>query len=226
MDQPNQPSPPAGPSQPTTPSPGPAAAASSRASEPASATSSGPGFIADNGPVFDPERAAAAAPPAAEPEAPAPIEWEEDTVKSILLLKGRALHAGIGVADQDWRYTELDLAAIAPPLTRIANRYEPVQRLAKHADPLILLFAFGGYGVRSLEERAAALRELAAGDVETIEPLDEVEELAVPINASPQAPAPTPTAVPQQYAPSAPAGPPQEAQVDAGDLQWKTGAPA
>ena len=222
---------PESPSKTPSPSPSDPAGASSPASATASRSES-PGFIGDAGPEFDPERAAAEPSPAPAPAEPAPlIEWEEDTVKALLTLKGRALHAGIGVADEDWRYTELDLAAIAPPLTRIANRYEPVQRLAKHADPLILLFALGGYGVRSLEERAAVLRALEPeADVEPIEPAAD-PEFTVPLQPpTPETPARQTQARSTQGPPSVPAQPPAprpprpaEADLDPQAVEWRVG---
>jgi hypothetical protein len=208
------------PSQPQSPSPSSPAAASSPASGTAS-RSEPPGFIGDAGPQFDPERAAAEPSPAAPAPEPAPlIEWEEDTIRALLTLKGRALHAGIGVADDDWRYTELDLAAIAPPLTRIANRYEPVQRLAKHADPLILLFALGGYGVRSLEERAAVLRALEPeADTVPIEPLEEPGFTVPPQPPTPQGPPPANAQAPPPRPPR-----PAEADVDPEAVNWQVGS--
>ncbi|MFI4950661.1 MAG: hypothetical protein ACHP7A_06450 [Caulobacterales bacterium] len=215
-----------------SPSPSPSPEGAAAVSSPGSATdspSSPPPFIADAGPPFDPEAAAAEPPPAPprEPEAPANlIQWEQDTVEALLMLKGRAMHAGIGVAEHDWRYTELDLAAIAPPLTRIANRYEPVQRLAKHADPLILLFAVGGYGVRSLEERAAVLRLLEPEDTVEIQPADETAiNAGVEQVPSPGAAAPTRWATSAQPgAAPAPAPPPRpaEADIDPNAVTWET----
>lgn len=212
---------------PPSPSPSdPGAADSSAASSAASPTSSG-GFIADPGPTFDPEAAAAAPPPPIQDAEPvAAIEWEQDTLESLLTLKGRAMHAAIGVGEDDWRYTELDLKAIAPPLTRIANRYEPIQRLAKHADPLVLFFAFGGYAVRSLEERAAVLRALEPADVEEIPPLSDDE----PINGPGTAPAGTPPPPPTPpvgstghvAVPPAPPAPVQQADVDVEATEWST----
>lgn len=205
------------PTRPQSPSPPPSPeAASSRVSAKASPPE-GPGFIADAGPAFDPERVATElppAPPTPEAEQVPLIQWEQDTVEALLRLKGRAIHAGIGVAEDDWHYTELDLAAIAPPLTRICNRYEPVARLARHADPLLLALALGGYTVRSLEERAEVLRELEALDVSPIEPVDG----EVAINGVPAAPPQPPRPAGQYSAPAEPAA------VDPEDLDWSTGA--
>lgn len=206
----------------------PSPAADSSAVSATGSASESPSFFGDAGPQFDPELAAAegppVAPPAAEPKAL--IEWEQDTIEALLGLKGRALHAAIGVAEEDWRYTELDLAAIAPPLTRICNRYEPVQRLAAHADPLLLGMALFGYGVRSLEERAAMLRSLEAADTVPIEPLEE----AAPPPAPPTPPRQTQHQPSVQGPPPAPASPtppapprPGEADVDPELVDWTVG---
>src|SRR3954447_26889334 len=132
--------------------------------EGASSTASVPGsdsdpLVGDAGPAFDPD-----SPPAPEqpPLAAAEIleglpEWEEEVIGNLLGLKGRVLHALAGVAAEDWLYTELDLAAIVPPLVRILNRYEPPRRYAGHADPIMVAFGVGGYGLRSVIERQQAL---------------------------------------------------------------------
>lgn len=180
--------------------PPPDEAASSRASGRASRSESS--FIGDAGPEFDPEAAPPPPPPVREAEPPPLIEWEPETIEALLRLQGRGLHAAVGVAEQDWLHTELDLAAIAPPLTRICNRYEPIQRLARYSDPLTLAFALGAYGVRSLEER----REVLSGHEDT-EPIAPAEEAA--INAEPP-----PTPAPRQASgyPSAAGGPPRTMQ--------------
>jgi hypothetical protein len=176
-------------------------------------------------------------PPTPEPAAGQVVQWEEDTIRALLTLKGRGLHAAIGVAEEDWRYTELDLAAIAPPLARICNRYEPIQRFAKYSDPLTLAFAFGAYGVRSLEERQQELRaqeELDAGTA-PIEPLGP-EDAVPPPSPPPQAPAPprqaanfpaTTTGPPPMQPSEGPAPPlpprPAEAPVDPTAVEWQVG---
>lgn len=212
--------------------PSPSEAASSPASGRASQSDS---FIADAGPAFDPEAAGAEMPPPAPAGAePAEfVQWEEDTIEALLGLKGRALHAAVGVAEQDWRYTEVDLAAIAPPLTRICNRYEPIQRLAKYSDPMTLAFALGAYGVRSLEERQAELREEEGYEPDT-RPIPPAEEPPVPPGPGPAPPPrqassfPTTTAVPPpsaqpSEAPAPPAPRPAEAGVDPAEVEWQVG---
>lgn len=229
------------PKEPSEPSPSPASAPppSEADSSPASgrASQSEPGgFIADAGPAFDPEAAGAEMPPPAPTAEPAElVQWEERTIEALLGLKGRALHAAAGVAEQDWRYTEVDLAAIAPPLTRICNRYEPIQRLAKYSDPMTLAFALGAYGVRSLEERQAELRLRGEEDEGAAMPIAAEEE----VTPAPQAPAPPPrqasnfpttTAVPAAPAQPAEAAPPPprpprpaEAEIDPTAFQWEVG---
>lgn len=119
-------------------------------------------FLSDSGPEFTPGEEA---PPQPEPEAPAEpefepvIEWNPEVIEHLLKMKGQALHGAFGVAEADWLYTSADLEAIAPPLTRIANRYDAVRRLAKHADPLAVLVGLSGYSRRSLRERREVLEE-------------------------------------------------------------------
>jgi hypothetical protein len=237
------------PLEPASPPPSPESAPSpsERDSSPALSTGSSPdagSFIEDAGPEFDPEAAAEEMPPpptAADRSLEAMVQWEEDTIAALLSLKGRGLHAAIGVTEEDWRYTELDLAAIAPPLTRICNRYEPIQRLAKYSDPMTLAFALGAYGVRSLEERQAELKRRAlayeegGGDGTTVIP--PADEPPVPPAAAPTpAPAPRqaasfPTSAPGPAPPMQPSeGPapvgeprPGEAPIDPAAVEWKVG---
>jgi hypothetical protein len=94
--------------------------------------------------------------------------WEQETVEQFLRGAGAGLHMLAGVCERDWLMTQADLERIAPPLTRIANRYEPVLRLSPMADPLLVAHGFALYGWRSALERKRALRdlqdELAGGD--------------------------------------------------------------
>lgn len=142
-----------------------AAAADSPPSPRASSAASA--FVGDPGPDFEPGNARegfeAPEPGGADLHAPPPAElgWEEDSVRSILTAKGAAIHALAGVAEEDWLYTEADLAAIAPPLTRILNRYPVTQAAAGAGDELAVVIAFGGYGMRSWAERKAMLDALA-----------------------------------------------------------------
>lgn len=211
----------------------PSAEASSRGSGRAS-QSDLPAFIGDPGPAFDAEAAAAEPPPvppgAAAQEAPAElVQWEEEVIGGLLGMQGRLLHAGAGVAESDWLYTELDLAAIAPPLTRIANRYEPVRQYAKFGDPITLATALISYATRSLLERRSALDALGGdGGTRPIPPAGE--------ETPPAAGAPTPETAPRQAPPGPPPpmqpseGPaavspprPAEAAVDPTAVEWRVG---
>lgn len=237
---PEQPS----PASPRASDPAPSGEGSSPVSPPASETSE---FVADPGPAFDPETAPPATPinagvPRTPPpaEAPAPIVWEEDTVEALLKLKGRGLHAALGVGEQDWLYTELDLAAIAPALTRICNRYEPIAQLAQHSDPLLLAFAFGGYGLRSIEERRRVLAaEYPDDDGGVPEEALPSPETAVPVAPPPAPAAPTPPrqsanfptgpggpppAQPTEQRPPAPPPRPAEAPIDPQAVDWQVQA--
>lgn len=210
----------------------PSEAASSPASARASASEAA-SFIGDPGPAFDAEAAAAEPPPEpvppAGPSAEPDVQWEETVVRSILGIQGRFLHAGIGVSEQDWLHTDLDLAAIAPPLTRIFNRYEPIRRYAAHADPITVAVGVSGYATRSLLERRRELadqEEHEGGEVE-VEPLAPMTAPAPAPRAAgqfPTAPAGAPPP-PPPAAPRAPAPPPRpaEAPVDPAALDWRVG---
>jgi hypothetical protein len=154
----------------------PTPAAESQQEEPSSAqeavsadsstASSAASFISDPGPDFEPgnEREGFEAPePGSSLHAlPSPEPgWEEDTVRSILTAKGGAIHAVAGVAEEDWLYTEADLAAIAPPLTRILNRYPVTQAAAGTGDELAVVIGLSGYTMRSWAERKAEIEALA-----------------------------------------------------------------
>lgn len=189
---------------PKGPSPAPAAEEPSTASPAASATPSAsePGLVADPGPEFDAEAAAEQPPPEGRPiEEVAPEEeyWEEKVIAGLLRAQGKLLHAGIGVAEQDWRYTAEDLEDIVAPATRICNRYIP--QLAKYADPAVLAGALMTYATRSLTERKEALAEQA--------PEPDTEEIPPADTSAGQAPPPAPEPKP------APAGAFPDARVPA-----------
>jgi hypothetical protein len=164
------------PSASPSPSPSPAAAADS---SPGSSTASDAGLVADAGPVFDPNEVdddRTAPPELDEPNSPAwtPDDlWDEQRVRSVLQAKGLVLHGLLAVdpSSDEWSYTDDDLSAIAPPLTRILNRYDATRAAAAAGDELAVAVGFGGYAIRSYGQRKAALamlelaqqRERAAG---------------------------------------------------------------
>jgi hypothetical protein len=144
---------------------GDAAADSSRASSASSATSSADPFQGHRGPGFDPESAPEPGAPGAGPEPP-PIplpELEVETVRDLLLTAGDGAHAIFGVGEFDWAMTQRDLERIAPPLTRIVNRYPGVARLASHSDEAAVAIGSGLYAWRSMLERRAVLEARRSG---------------------------------------------------------------
>jgi hypothetical protein len=156
-------------------------------------------------------------------------------IGSLLGVKGRLLHATIGVSEQDWQYTDLDLQAIAPPLTRICNRYEPIRRYARYGDPITLATALAAYGTRSLLERSQELQARAAeGDTVPIAPAGEegfptpgAETPATPPRQAGSFPTSTPGPPPpmQPSEGPAPVPPPRpgEAPVDPAAVDWEVG---
>jgi hypothetical protein len=95
--------------------------------------------------------------------------WEQETVEQFLMGFGAGTHMLIGAAEKDWLMTKRDLARIAPPLTRIMNRWEPAVRMSPYADPLLVAHGFALYGWRSGLERNRALRDAAAAEGEVID---------------------------------------------------------
>lgn len=155
------------PSETPNPSPGPAPSAGS------STGSSAGRFAVDPGPAFDAgDRPQTEPAPAPEPEAaPADVDlWDERRVRALLTAKGAVLHGLVAVdkGSTEWSYTEADLAAIAPPLTAILNRYEPTRAAAHAGDELALVVGLAGYAGRSIRERREALAQLADVEPEPI----------------------------------------------------------
>jgi hypothetical protein len=114
----------------------------------------------------EPAAPAAAAPPAdggevalAEPLLDPDEKWIEEGVREHLVMVGSGVHELWGKADSDWEMSERDLERIAPPLTRLLNRYEPARRLSAASDPLLLGYGTTLYAYRSLLQRRAALAE-------------------------------------------------------------------
>lgn len=173
-------------------------------------------FIEDAGPGFDPDAAAAGADQvrAAEDAAAREVGVEaypglppvtEEQVHSVLFTAGDGVHAVAGVGEYDWVMTQRDLDRIAPPLTRVLNRYDAAKVAAAYSDEFALLMGVGLYGWRSMLERVAVLRAQ-----------DESSE-GPPRAPRPVAPAPPPPGRPPAPEPSpAPAPPPAPVAAPAG----------
>jgi hypothetical protein len=140
--------------------------ASSRDSSGTSRPTTTSPYIAGPGPGFDPSSAPPPPPDVGEEPDVAGFQagWEEEQVHDWLLNAGGLGHAAFGVAEQDWSMTQADLKRIAPPLTRILNRFEPAAALAAYSDPAAVAMGFGMYGWRSALERTAVLRARARAE--------------------------------------------------------------
>ena len=130
-------------------------------------------FLADPGPEFDPKRAPAA--PEVEPELVAVEEWEEKQVRELLTLQGEIAHAFLSAGEDDkdtWIHTERDLNAIAPPLTRIMNRYDAMRAAAAAGDEILLASAVSRYGARNYIKRRRYIAAIRAAEPQPITGVD------------------------------------------------------
>lgn len=129
-------------------------------------------FLADPGPAFDPELSPAAPEVQLEDELVAePEGWREETIRNLLETQGRATHAllRVGPADTEtWKHTEDDLRSIAPPLTRMLNRYDATRAAAAAGDEIALGAALATYGARNYSKRRRLLAQLHAQEPEPI----------------------------------------------------------
>lgn len=224
------------PGKKATPPPTPPPAAEARSAEEDSSRGSGRAsasepVVADPGPEFDPT----APPPLEQPPLEEPgaetaaVLWEEQAISDLLGIKGRVLHAALGAAEEDWIYTELDLAAIAPPLTRICNRYDPVRQYAGYGDPITVAVGMAGYFTRSVMERRVALAQEAPAPTE--HPIPPAESFAheEPVDRTPPPPPGPPpprqaTALPPQGTGSrtaTPPPPPPPGAINAEEVAWE-----
>lgn len=148
-------------------------------------------FVDDPGPGFNPEEAAAGAEQVRNQEEAEQRQAGLDAftiepvaeakVRAVLFNVGDGVHAVAGVGEYDWVMTQRDLDRIAPPLTRILNRYDTTRAIAAYSDELAVALGVGLYGWRSALERVAVLRAQEAEGPPPPEP-----------PPAPRAPAPAP----------------------------------
>ena len=182
-----------------------ASSPSSAAPSPAATRTVRSHFFEDPGPAFDAGRAAEEAAPEPPPEPPALLdEFHEDQVRSLLEAQGAAVHWAVAVEKEsdEWLYTKADLGAIAPPLTRILNRYDATRAMAGAADEGALVIGLTGYITRSYRARRAALARRA-----------EAPPVPVSGHAAEVADDATPDLAPGLFTPPEPAGPAPPAQT-------------
>lgn len=124
-------------------------------------------FVSDAGPAFDPKTAPAAPEPDADLREEGALfeEWDEGRIREFLELQGEVMHAILAVDELDedtWIHTEKDMRAIAPPLTRILNRYDVTRAAAAAGDEILLASAVARYGSRNYIRRRRHLARIAA----------------------------------------------------------------
>ena len=122
--------------------------------------------------------------------------WIEDSVRDHLKLVGDGLHMMLGKDHPTaYKMCQEDLDRIAPPLTRIMNRYESLAQFGVVSDPLLLAEGTVLYAGRSMlqvraakraaEERREAQREPLEGRV-VPGPWDEKAPPAAPDDEIPE----------------------------------------
>jgi hypothetical protein len=110
-------------------------------------------------PEMTAEDAAAAQNAGGEVLAPEHPGWELEHMELLLNGIGEGLHLLWGIDDEDWKMTRRDLERMAPPMQRIANRYEPTLRASAYADPIMLGYGGTLYVWRNVLLRARLLRD-------------------------------------------------------------------
>lgn len=157
------------PSPPQSPSPGPTrptttvAASDGAERSGSSRADSSADWIADAGPAFDPR--AAPAPPTVELDEPEPDGWDVERIREGLELAGETAHWLFNGGPEDeetWLMTQQDLRAIAPPLTRVLNRYDATRAAAAAGDEALLTAALVRYGARNYTRRRYHIRQTQA----------------------------------------------------------------
>jgi hypothetical protein len=124
-------------------------------------------FFEEPGPEFDPD-AGPTDPTFSEDEDPLVEEgWKESTIKELLATQGELVHFLLRVGDDEldpdsWKHTQEDLRRIAPPLTRMLNRYDVTKAAAVAGDEASLAAALAAYGGKNYIQRRRLLAQLAA----------------------------------------------------------------
>jgi hypothetical protein len=165
---------------------------------------SGDDLIGDAGPEFDPQTA----PPSPELEeideelAELDEGWLEEQIRDLLVTQGSATNWLLRITpdDDSWIHTQEDLRSIAPPLTRILNRYDATRAAAAAGDEVALGAALFNYAARNYTKRRRIIARLQAIE----EPVSGVPAGDyVPHGAPAPAPAPGPE-VYDEFDPDAP----------------------
>lgn len=81
------------------------------------------------------------------------------------MTQGNVTHAIFKVGPDDketWKQTEEDLHAIAPPMTRLLNRYDVTRAAAAAGDEIALVAALTAYSARNYTRRRRLLAAIAA----------------------------------------------------------------
>lgn len=95
--------------------------------------------------------------------APAPSVVTEAQVRALLAAGGRGLGSVVGDDDVPghWHFTDDELDAITPPLTRAVNRSPRLVRAVEQSDTAVIAVTLGAYGWRNIDAGVKASRARA-----------------------------------------------------------------
>lgn len=106
-------------------------------------------------------------PPPGEPLAPAVPAVSQDAVRAILQAAGNAAHHISAVREPTFlRFTDDELAAVVPPLTRIINKRPQLRAAVQRGDEAAVAVALAGYAGRNVQ----AYRRAQQGQPDQHEP--------------------------------------------------------
>lgn len=91
----------------------------------------------------------------------------EDVVRGVLEGAGATVGNFVGDVDvpEHWHFTDDELAALVPPLTRVVNRTPRLRAAVAKGEGLLVLLNMAGYVGRNLEDGRQAKKE-RRGDIE------------------------------------------------------------
>jgi hypothetical protein len=112
-----------------------------------------------------------------EPAAPTGLDELDEPLPAVTMDQVRVVVMGAGLmlsmafgddeVPDHWRFSEVELAALVPPLTSIINRRPALRRAVQRGDELTVALVLAGYSGRNLDALRGARRARAQREQET-----------------------------------------------------------